>query len=86
MSDLTLAVLVARVQPRRRMKVYLLCVAALLTLLIGVSRVYLGVHWPTDVLAGWALGASWAMLWWMIATWLETKGVVETEKTEGTKI
>ena len=80
---LTLAVLVARVQPRRRMKVFLLGLAAVLTLLIGVSRVYLGVHWPTDVLAGWAMGASWAMLWWVIATWLEARGVVEPEETEG---
>ena len=79
---LTLAVLVARVQPQRGMKIYLLSVAALLTLMIGVSRVYLGVHWPTDVLAGWAAGASWALLWWVIATWLETRGVVESEKTE----
>jgi len=80
---LTLAVLVARVQPQRRMKVFLLGIAALLTLMIGISRVYLGVHWPTDVIAGWAAGASWALMWWVLATWLETRGMVETEKTEG---
>ncbi|BDA84117.1 phosphatase PAP2 family protein [Aureimonas sp. SA4125] len=78
---LTLAVLVARVQTRRSIKIYLLTTASLLTVIIGVSRVYLGVHWPTDVIAGWAAGAAWALLWWTIASWLERSGVVEKEIT-----
>jgi undecaprenyl-diphosphatase len=67
---LTLGVLIARAQETRRLRGYVLGGAILLTLLIGLSRVYLGVHWPTDVLAGWCLGAAWAMLCWSVATWL----------------
>lgn len=64
---LTLGALLARAQPRPRFKIYFLALAIAITLLVGVSRVYLGVHWPTDVLAGWALGAAWALAWWLIA-------------------
>ena len=64
---LTLGALLARFQSRRRLKVYLLSLAVLLTVLIGLSRLYLGVHWPSDVLAGWTLGASWALLCWLVA-------------------
>jgi undecaprenyl-diphosphatase len=67
---LTLGALLARTQEKQRWRGYILGAAILVTLLIGVSRIYLGVHWPTDVLAGWRLGAAWAMLCWSIATWL----------------
>ena len=46
------------------MRVYALAAAVILSVVVGCSRVYLGVHWPTDVLAGWCLGAAWALLWW----------------------
>ncbi len=79
---LTLGALLARVQPRRPAKAYLLVLAALLTLLVGISRVYLGVHWPTDVLAGWAAGAIWALLCWLAARWLQRRGQVEPDVDE----
>jgi undecaprenyl-diphosphatase len=67
---LTLGALLARTQPQRRLRAYILGAAVLLTFLIGASRIYLGVHWPTDVLAGWCLGAAWALLCWFAATLL----------------
>jgi undecaprenyl-diphosphatase len=80
---LTLGALLTRVQSRKRLKAYLLSVAILLTLLIGASRVYLGVHWPTDVLAGWCAGAAWAMGCWVLATWLQGSGRIERPDDNG---
>jgi undecaprenyl-diphosphatase len=74
---LTLGVLLARAHERKRTKFIVMTYAVTLTLLIGMSRVYLGVHWPTDVLAGWALGAAWAALWWLLAWWLQRRGKIE---------
>jgi undecaprenyl-diphosphatase len=75
---LTLGALLARVQRRRRVKAFLLGFAILITLLVGISRVYLGVHWPTDVLAGWTLGGIWALICWLLARRLQHSGQVET--------
>ncbi len=71
---LTLGALLARVQPRRRVKAYIMIVSLVLTVMIGVSRVYLGVHWPTDVLAGWIVGSAWAMLCGTLAWWMQRRG------------
>ena len=62
---LTLAVLIASLEPNRGTKWMMFALAALLVLGIGFSRVYLGVHWPSDVLAGWSLGAAWALAAWI---------------------
>ena len=67
---LTIGALVAHAQERQRVKTYIHVTAILLALLIGVSRVYLGVHWPTDVLAGWCVGAAWSILCVTAASWL----------------
>ena len=75
---LTIGALLMRVEANARARIFVLGVAVVLTMLIGLSRVYLGVHWPTDVLAGWCVGAAWAMLCWLVALWLQRKGQVES--------
>jgi len=77
---LTLGALLARSHQRRALKVYFLLLAVLLTLLVGASRVYLGVHWPTDVLAGWTAGAVWALMCWLVARRLQRRHSLELEE------
>jgi len=74
---LTLGVLLATTQTKPVMQIYILSIAVLGTVAVGISRVYLGVHWPTDVLAGWLAGTGWALLCWIIADLLRDRGQIE---------
>ncbi|MEO8683541.1 MAG: phosphatase PAP2 family protein [Devosia sp.] len=65
---LTLGALLAYLSQDRRQGAFCLGVAIFITFIVGLSRIYLGVHYPTDVLAGWSLGAAWALLCWVVAS------------------
>lgn len=70
---LTLGALLMRVAERRATKIYCMTVAMVMAGIIGVTRVYLGVHYPTDVLAGWLVGLSWALMCWLVERALERR-------------
>jgi len=70
---LTLGVLIAGALPRRRLRVFAVATGAFLAMLIGVSRLYLGVHYPTDVLAGWTVGCAWALTCGLVARKLASR-------------
>jgi undecaprenyl-diphosphatase len=63
---LTIGAILARRQPSSTLSLYFMSLAVFLTVLIGASRIYLGVHYLTDVLAGWCIGAAWALGCWAI--------------------
>lgn len=81
---LTLGALLMRVAERRLVKYYCMFVAMLATLLVGSTRVYLGVHYPTDVLAGWLIGVSWALFCWLVERSLERTAGLKRERMEAT--
>lgn len=76
---LTLGTLLGQFVQEVRLKAYFLIVALALTGLVGASRVYMGVHYPSDVLAGWSAGLAWALLCWLVARSLQQRGAVEPE-------
>lgn len=71
---LMLGMMLARVEASYTTKVFIFMVCVLLTALVGLSRIYLGVHWPTDVIAGWALGAVWVLLAWYVLIRIQPSG------------
>jgi undecaprenyl-diphosphatase len=74
---LTLGALLAGTLKKRTERTYVMVLAMLLALMVGLSRIYLGVHWPTDVLGGWAVGTGWALVCWAISRHLRKRGQIE---------
>jgi undecaprenyl-diphosphatase len=72
-SFLTLGALLAQGSADTRVKAYIAALAIILTVAVGTTRVYLGVHHATDVLAGWCVGSAWALLCWTVAEWFRLR-------------
>ena len=70
---LTVAVMMTRAFPKRRLKAYVLGVGMVFALMVGLTRVYLGAHWASDVMAGWCVGAAWAMALWLVSYAVERR-------------
>lgn len=79
---LTLAMLIASLESTRRAKAMVYGLAALLMVAVGFSRVYLGVHWPSDVLGGWAFGAAYSLLAWLALLKIGPKPAPQTRSAK----
>jgi len=65
--------MLARATPSPPIRAYVIGAAILLTMLVGLTRLYLGAHWASDVLAGWSVGAAWATACWLLDRWLRRR-------------
>jgi undecaprenyl-diphosphatase len=82
---LSLAALLSRIQKRRIIRIYIFSIALLLTFIVGLTRIYLGVHYPTDVIGGWSVGLAWATFCWFLAWFVQKKsgtGEIDVEEEE----
>jgi undecaprenyl-diphosphatase len=79
---LTLGTLLMRIAEGRLAKYYCIAIAMFVTFLVGVSRVFLGVHYPSDVVAGWLIGMSWALMCWAVERTLERRAGLKREQEE----
>lgn len=79
---LSVGVMLTRAFPMRQMRAYALFWAVVLVLLIGLTRIYLGAHWASDVIAGWGIGAFWAMLLWLFAYAIERRQKVRMARLQ----
>jgi undecaprenyl-diphosphatase len=69
--------MLAQTHTSRSVRIHLIATAVILALLVGVSRIYLGVHYPSDVLAGWCFGAAWALICRMLMSYFQRTGRIE---------
>ncbi len=74
---LMLGMMLARVEASYRVKLFIFSVCVAISLMVGMSRIYLGVHWPTDVIAGWAVGAAWVLICWYVLIRIQPVGTRE---------
>lgn len=74
---LTLGALLARASDDRRVKAYFAALAVFLTAAVGMSRIYLGLHYPSDVVAGWLVGSAWAILCWLALLFFQRRGAAQ---------